>query len=189
MLKWFGRDALEWESDTLWQELVYMGVSRIPQIVKDKFMAIRGAHRINDFYSNYRAFEILGNALNGDIPDFLHVQPLTMHKVLNTVKILSQIRNDDEYQPEVATYIKAIADYEGFAVLPEELHFVDKPEWPDFYNDVKDRYIILLQTPEYFNISSAVDGQAIKFAECYSYCVAQELKFSEDINKYFGGVQ
>ncbi|MDD2661797.1 MAG: hypothetical protein PHY54_19285 [Methylococcales bacterium] len=185
MFKWLGKGCLEWEGETVWAELEQLGVTRLPQIVKDKFMAVRGAHRINDFYSNYRSFEILTNALNGIIPDFTYVQPVTIPQILNAVEIFKQIRNDDEYNPEVKAYIKTIANQEGYAVLPEELHFVEEPDWQEFYNDIKERTKVLLRDESKFNISSAVDGQAIKFAECYSYLQAQEETFSNNINQYF----
>jgi len=185
MFKWLGKGCLEWEPETLWVELEHLGITKVPRIVKDKFLAVRGAHRINDFFTNFRSFEVLTNALNGIIPDFYHIQPVGIPAILNAVELFKQIRNDDEYGTEVKAYIKAIADQDGYATLPEELHFVEAPDWQEFYNDVKERTKILMADSSKFNVSSAVDGQTIKFAECYSYLQAQEEQFSNNINQYF----
>lgn len=184
---WFEKDALEWEPETLWFELAALGIKQeIPEITKNKIMAVRGVHRINDFFSDWRSFELVGSALNNHIPNFHKSQPLTMNEITNAISILDKIRKDDDYSIEVKAYISVIARNEGFIVLPKEIAFLNETMDKEYAERIYARASeIEAFLNEPFRLESMDDCQAIRIAEVNQYCKLWNEKFSSDINKYF----
>lgn len=185
MAYWFGGDWLEWEPETLWSEIAEeLKVLVIPQLIKDKIMAVRAAHHINDYYDNWQSMEKLVVTFNHHIPDFSMMQAPDIKELCNGVTILNQIREDDEFGDEIKLWIKCIATIEGFAVLPPLLQFVEEPDGLMF-EEVIIRMKDLETAPEKFDPESVVDNQAMKILEAHAYVTDQEEMFSDDINKYF----
>lgn len=187
MFAWFEKDALEWEPETLWFELEALGVKQeIPEITKNKIMAIRGVHRINDFFSDWRSFELVGTTLNNNIPNFHKSQPLTLNEITNAMNILDKIRKDDDYDITVKAYVSVIARNEGFIVLPKDIAFLNETMDKEYAERIYARAAELeafLNEP--FKIESMDDCQAIRIAEVNQFCKKWNEKFSSDINKYF----
>jgi hypothetical protein len=184
LCKWFRAEWFEWEPETLWAEIKSMGVNEeLPRIIKDKIMAVRAAHRINNYYSSYHDFELMCATLNNVIPDFHTYRPSSIPEIANAVRILKVVRDDDSYRPEMVEYIKVIAKNEGWLILPEPLSFVAGQD-EMLASDTRDRAVELEADPKKFNINSVIDGQAIRLVAYQRYADGEDKRFSDDVQQY-----
>lgn len=188
MCKQYGVAWFDWEPETLWSELDSDGAKEISRAVKDKILAVRGVHKIDDFFTDCNVFEAAVNAFNHSVVDFATFQPPEIPEIHNAVMILSQIRDDGEYSLEVRAYIQAIAKYTGYLVLPQALHFVSKPEdilWDDVIARTAAFGFEAKDGKDTFSPTSIIDGQAKKHQLCGDYLHFEQKAFSDQINQFF----
>lgn len=123
LLRAFGAEWLAWESETLWAEIQRVFKQPpLPVHNKNKIQAVRTAHVVESPWEDWETFVVVSQALNNNIPNFQVLHKPTPPQIMNTVKILSRIR-DVEFSPEVQKFIAACFLDESIYYLPEPVEF------------------------------------------------------------------
>lgn len=135
LVKRFGGDWIEWEPETLWEEISkeFTPLFRskfgarffvtVSSLTKNKIQAVRTLLLTNGFWDAWEIFSPVTQALNNNIPTFHLLQKPSVAQLFNAVTIAKMIKSDQEYSEEVGRYVAACALDEGVWVLPEPLYF------------------------------------------------------------------
>jgi len=146
LIEKYGSEWLEWEPETLWQEIRSDWSTSITRINMDKIGALKVLHVSDAFWRHWETFEKVVLAFNNLIPLFDRVQDVSMGQITHAMNQAGEIRKE-EFHPEVRLYIAARAHEQGFIWLPspldvaqEELDGVLPPEVLPLKKEIRDRW-------------------------------------------------
>jgi hypothetical protein len=120
----YGTDWFEWLPETLWREI--MDDFRTPSIsdhVKSKIQAVKTVHISDWTFGKWEVFSIITQALNNNIPDFEVMRKPTIPQLFAAVDIMTMIRNDVEFSPEIQDWCAASMIDNSVIFAPQPLAF------------------------------------------------------------------
>ena len=120
----YGTDWFEWAPETLWREI--MDDFRAPSIsdhVRSKIQAVKTIHISDWCFTKWEIFCPISQALNNNLPDFEVLRRPTVSQLFTTVDMLTFIRNDVEFSPEVQQFCGAAMLDAGVYYAPQPLAF------------------------------------------------------------------
>lgn len=127
LMEKFGADWMEWEPDTLKQEiLTTFKATSISEHNWQKIQAVRTLVNTVGFWNEWHIFEKVIQALNNNVPRFDMTQRCTLAQLMAGVDIANTIRRE-KYGEEPQKYIAACALDEGVIYLPPPLDFAQNP--------------------------------------------------------------
>lgn len=141
------RKWLEWEPETIWQQLDSMfpdlpkGQPEFPRHMKDVIMACKLCITNNMAWEQWNVFEKVVMSFNNKIAMFHILQKPSLGEVLYAIKIMNKIKAN-EFSDEVKAYIASVAKSDGFIYLPEELAFAQNELNLITPDKAKDRTIV-----------------------------------------------
>lgn len=152
----YGTDWFEWESSTLWSEI--MDDFRTPSIsdhTKSKIQAVRTVHISDWCFTKWETFCVVTQALNNNIPDFEVMRKPTISQLFVSVDIMTMIRNDVEFSQEVQQWCGAslidmgvIAAVQPVAFCQDEILEIQKARGiPVDPEPVKEKYRQVMSIP------------------------------------------
>ncbi len=130
LLDEFGTEMLDWEPETLRQEVRQTWNTTVPTRNWDKIWALATVLTTDNFYSSLDGFIHICNALSSHGADFQRFDPATIQEIcwaLAEVQMLNPPEKDDVFNDEIRAYMKARLDEEGFLKAPQLM----RPYVPD----------------------------------------------------------
>lgn len=123
VFRYLGRDWLEWEPETIRQELT-QAVGVIDELTWAKIQAVKALH-VNPFFcfSQWEVFLPVITALNNVIPSFDYVQAPTVPRLYAGVDIMRTVEAEEPFGDEVRRFVAASCLHRGTYCTPEELEF------------------------------------------------------------------
>lgn len=117
-----GRLWWDWEPETIWATLEGHHLTEgTPDEIKNMVMALQLVLNTFGPFEHWHIFEKVSHAFNENHVDFSVLQPAEPDEAAFTMKVLSLIRPQTDYAPEVLIYIATCANHAGMVYLPEEL--------------------------------------------------------------------
>ena len=114
----YGHEWLDWSPETI--ALTFFNGDR-NDVVENKILAMATCYKTDTPWTEWHIFENVGKAFNHQVPDFDYVQPLSLGECAVTMKIMEELREDEEFSSEVLTYVAMVARTENYVYLPSEL--------------------------------------------------------------------
>lgn len=112
MISEFGPDYLGWEPETCWLEVRNTWGGSISELNRNKIQAVRTCHTSDLPYKRWNVFDNVCAGLVGSSPRFDMIQKPSPHRAALALEVLSQIKEDVEFSPEVIKYCGAsMLDY------------------------------------------------------------------------------
>jgi hypothetical protein len=111
----------DWEPETLWQTLAVEHGIEATDDVKNMVMALQNVVTTNAAFEHWHIFEKVGHAFFRNPLDFHVVQPMEPDQAAGALKILHTIRPQEEFSPEIWTYVSSCCHSAGLVYLPPEL--------------------------------------------------------------------
>lgn len=123
LTKQFGEEWLEWEPETVWDEILDEFSASISSINKEKILAARLVKTSHRFFLEWDVFQHVTDALNGLTPNFSVLQRPSPGEMLVSVDIAEELqgKQDIVFSPEVKAYIAGSFLYEDIWYLPPPL--------------------------------------------------------------------
>ena len=122
LMEKFSYEWLEWEAEALRHAIVTtFRATSVSDHNWQKIQAFRTLLSVTSPWSEWDAFENVVLSLNNVIPDTLVIQQCTVAQLMAGVDMIRQIRDKEEFGPEVLGYIASCAIEEGVTWLPEPL--------------------------------------------------------------------
>ena len=152
-----------WEPEAILDAAKDAGYDPMDIGVRDMAGALSVLRALPDrFWSEWEVFENIGQALNGNVPDFAHVQPLSPAEAAFAVGVARELV-PGEMSYEVKTYVEAILHSNGlsFGVTPLE-DITDRSSNAGRRQAVLERYNGFLDQGASGVSESGVDIEALK---------------------------
>ena len=125
----FNNHWLFWEPEVLWDEIsdrLGIDLERQDRSIRDKIMALRTSIKTLVPWQDWHPFLLVVQAFNGISPDMELAEPVSPCHLAYTIKILSILHPDHEFNEDVKRVIAAILFHNGiYWVGPESLAFLD----------------------------------------------------------------
>ena len=118
----YNRTWWNWEPETLWKMIPTDFGIQLTRELKDSIQALQILYSTHFAHENWNVFENVGHAFNDNTVLFGTLQPLELDEVAWALKIINTIRPNEEFDPEVLTYIAACAKQSGVVYLPTDLY-------------------------------------------------------------------
>jgi hypothetical protein len=126
LMEKFGTEWLEWEPDTLKQEiLTTFRATSVSEHNWQKIQAVRVLTSTMGFWNEWHIFEKIIQALNNNVPRFDIIQRCTISQLMAGVDIANTVRREP-YGDEIQRYVAACALDEGVICLPTPLDFAQR---------------------------------------------------------------
>lgn len=122
LLKVFQLEWLEWEPDTLFEEIRKTFNTSIADVNRVKIMATMTLHVTDVFWEQWEVFENGILAFSGIIPRTNLIQPPDVPILMAGVDIANSVRKED-FSEEVARYAAACFMHDEVGYAPEPLEF------------------------------------------------------------------
>jgi hypothetical protein len=158
-----------WEPETIWQTLEYDGITADEEL-RNSIQAFQVVTRTNFPFEDWHIFEKTGHAFNNNPVNFGQVQPLELDEIAYTIKILTAIRPQEEFEDDVKAYIAAAAKEAGVVYLPTNLYpegcqqFLDK-----MGNEMSLKEQVAKKYPDKGDENSALGVQLARLSEIDNY--------------------
>lgn len=142
MMDEFGTEFLDWEPETLEQEVEGRWKTRLPTVNRDKIWALATVLTTNLFYQSLEAFTHICNALNGSEADFENYDPADVAEMCWALAEVTMLNPPEEsegdvFNQEILTYMEERLKYEGFQKVPKILgKYVSLPANEEAVNQV-----------------------------------------------------
>jgi len=118
----FGPDWLEWESETVWSE-IEAEFGATPSVhSRNKINALKTMHIVDTPWTEWEVFNIVAQALNGNIPDFRILQKPSPLEVAFAVEVMRKVK-EREFSSEIARFVAAAFLNEEIVYLPPPVEF------------------------------------------------------------------
>lgn len=125
MVKYFGPEVLDWEAETLWQELTDEFGEKITGPLRNKYQAARTVSVSNLPWKHYHVFLPVARACFGGslvYPELIQPEP---HEICWCLKFMSTTHPLQEFDEEIKKTVAALVFDLGFAYFPPEVLFVN----------------------------------------------------------------
>jgi len=123
-----GLEFMEWDPDTIRDEVYTETNAKMPQENMDKIMALVMVLTTDSFYRDVDAFIHICNSMAGEGADFKTFDPAEMDEISWAVtELMLNDPKEDEKSPfdeDVEGYIANQAAVEGFIAMPKMLEFI-----------------------------------------------------------------
>lgn len=117
----------DWEPETIVQTLSHEFGLDVGEEGMAVVQALQVILKTNQAHEHWHVFEKVNHAFNSGAVDFSTVQPSEPDELLLTLKIMSLIRPQTEYDPEVINYIAACLKHAGMVWVPLDLCSLAEP--------------------------------------------------------------
>jgi hypothetical protein len=176
----YGTDWVEWEPETIWEELMddFKSTS-ISEHVKSKIQAVKTISVTEWPFTKWEIFCPIVQALNNNIPDFEVMRKPTPSQLMVAVDIMTMIRNDVEFSQEIQQFCAASMLDAGIYYAPQPIAFCqdeieDYLKFQDIPYDieaVKEKFQTVKSLPpaEIRLEETVVDIQVVKLLDAYDY--------------------
>lgn len=139
----FGIELIGWEPETLRMEIEDEWKVKPKQVNMDKINCLVNFLASNTFYKNIDVFMHTCTVLNDSPADFSQFDPPDVYEMCWAIVELSLLNPpegpEDEFNPEIITYMQLKLEEEGFHRVPKTLSkIVSMPETPHSINDTLD---------------------------------------------------
>jgi hypothetical protein len=130
-------EFVNWEPETIHLELadlLTVGWSRLPKLVRDRIDAVTAAVSTNNVYVSLESFIHVVNAFAGGGVDFSTFDPATIEESALAVLELNLLDDDggrdnrEKFSGEIRKYLGVRAEYEGLTRQPSILKWADAPK-------------------------------------------------------------
>ena len=128
LTKQFGEAWLEWESETLWAEILDDFGAPISTINKEKILAARLVKTTHRYFMEWDVFQHVTDALNSVTPNFGVLQQATPGELLVSVDIAEELTAEQEatFTPEVRAYVAGCFLDQDIWYLPPPVDFAQE---------------------------------------------------------------
>jgi hypothetical protein len=143
LIRLFGTDWLEWEPETLREEIQRRYPHGISELNWNQIQAVKTLHVHDAPWQDYEAFVPVILALNNNIPIFTLLQRPTISNLMAGVDMMNDLR-EEEFTEEISRFCAACFLDEGVVYAPPPLDFIQgdlsKPMYycPDCGSHVED---------------------------------------------------
>ena len=124
VLRLFGIASLNWEPETIWEELEYLYGTQPSSLNKSKIQACRTVHITDSVFDDWKIFSNIATVMNFSIPQFSIVERVKPSALAHASWAIQTLRSG-LYGSDVLAYIVASLLDSGFVCAPKELDFVD----------------------------------------------------------------
>ena len=133
LFRQFGMDWLEWEPETLKQEILQeFNATSVSENNWQKIQAVRTLLQTVGFWKEWEIFEKVIQSLNNNVPRFDIAQPCTIPQLMAGIDMANSL-HVESYEDEIQKYVVACALEDGVVYLPEPLAFAhDKMLEPQY---------------------------------------------------------
>lgn len=135
----FGTECLNWETDTLWDEMDKLVSDDVPLNNKEEASALGLIYTSDRFFNNPTVFSRISNTLGGentptvagvfDPPDVDEMAWTVWESLLHRPLERNETE-EDRFGSQVQTFIRELLITRGFLLTPSPLDFVDLPSSP-----------------------------------------------------------
>lgn len=149
LLKKYGPEWLEWESDTLLLQVpIDFRTVTISDLNMSKLQAVKTLHLVDSFWQEWEVFTPVTMALNGVFPDFRVAQVPTVAQCAVAVDIARRIRTEPKWSDEMLAYLEVVHKHDGISCSIEPLDFVevDMTDHPVDCADVAQKWPLVRRT-------------------------------------------
>lgn len=122
LLKMFGPEWVNWEPETIWQEVQRSFKNQISEHARAKVQTVKTLHASDLPWQKWQVFEKIVQGLNNNIPHWEVMQAPSIEQLYVAIDIMSEIRQLD-FNEEVRRYIAAAALHDEVCFLPMPLAF------------------------------------------------------------------
>jgi len=143
LLRIFGAEWMEWEPETLREEVKRRYPHGISELNWNQIQAVKTLHVHDAPWLDYEAFVPVIMAMNNTIPIFTQLDKPSVAKLMVGVDIMNDIR-DEEFSDEISRFCTACFLDDGVVYAPPPLDFIQgdlsKPMYycPDCDNHMED---------------------------------------------------
>lgn len=109
----------EWVPETMWA-VIRRDFGSVGELTRNKLLSVRLAATTDIPWLDWDVFEKCGLAWNDIVPIFGAMQPMSPMQTAFTVHVLRNVRADEPFDPEVAAYMAAVLDTNGWVYAPTE---------------------------------------------------------------------
>jgi hypothetical protein len=122
LLDKFGAEWLTWEPETIWSEIkAEFGV--LPSThVSNKVNAVKTLHVVDSPWTEWEVFNVIVEALVGNIPDFRRLQRPSPSDLIPAVHIMNRVKHKD-FSEEVGRFVAACFLDASVLYLPPPVDF------------------------------------------------------------------
>lgn len=120
-------DWIDWEPETILDEVERIGGFELPDENKDKIMALKVLLSNDLFWNQARVFENVVVAFNHRIVDWGHLQNPPTHDIVAAKELVDRHLRAEEFSSEVKHYTAATALRDGYVMVPPSLRFARQP--------------------------------------------------------------
>jgi hypothetical protein len=124
MLKSFGAEWVEWDAETLWQEIERVFNAKVSSTNRSKLRSVQVLHRQDLPWTSWHVFEKIIQALNGTPPNFEVMQIPTLEYLYAGVDMMDSFRKERPFSDEVRLYMAGVVLHENVFFVPAPLDFI-----------------------------------------------------------------
>jgi hypothetical protein len=193
LLRKYGTDWFEWESETLWKEIKEdFHVPSISDHAKAKIQAVKTLHIGQMYWSSWEVFCWITQALNNNIPDWQVLQKPSIAQLFNSVDAAEMVRSGEVFTLEVQSFVAASVLDENVLYAPHPIAFCQSEidrylkdrgiESADLITAVQQKYREIIRTPEGLTLEeNPVDIQVAKLKVAWDYQALRNKQLKEQL--------
>lgn len=193
LLRKYGTDWFEWESETLWKEIKEdFHVPSISDHAKAKIQAVKTLHIGQMYWTSWEVFCWVTQALNNNIPDWQVLQKPSIAQLFNSVDSAEMVRSGEVFTLEIQSFVAASVLDENVLYAPHPIAFCQSEinrylkdrgiESADLITEVQQKYREIIRTPEGLTLEeNPIDIQVAKLKVAWDYQALRNKQLKEQL--------
>lgn len=124
LLKKYGPEWLEWETETLLERVAVDWRSFVSELNLQKLQAVKTLHFVDTFWQNWEVFVPCTMSFNNTLPDFEMMQVPTVAQCAVAIDTANRLRSEVKWSEEMKAYLEVVHRFNGILCPAEPMNFI-----------------------------------------------------------------